>query len=44
MIRASRSLVVLALLLATTGCAGGWRHGVPAQWAADAQYVTERSS
>ena len=36
MIRASRSLVVLALLLATAGCAGGWRHGVPAQWAADA--------
>ena len=36
MIRASRPLVVLALLLATAGCAGGWRHGVPAQWAADA--------
>ncbi len=35
MTRAFRSLALVALLLPALGCAGGWRNGVPPQWAGD---------
>jgi len=35
MTRAFRSIALVALPLPALGCAGGWRNGVPPQWAGD---------